>query len=78
MSTKNRNHKVVDNAFWKGNKSMPTYGTPKHVCAKRRVESFPAQGKVCSQAFDLDLNNLAQGHLGDVCQQEAYASSGPC
>jgi len=47
-----------------------------HLC-KRGVESFPTQRKVCSQTSETDLSNLAQGDSGDVCQQEAYASSGP-
>jgi hypothetical protein len=55
---------------------MPTYGTLKQVCAKRKVESFPIQGKVCNQNSDLDSSNLVQGHLRNLFQQEAYASSG--
>jgi hypothetical protein len=73
VSTKNWNHEVVDNVFWKGDKSMP-----KSVCAKRRVDSFLVQGKVCSQIFSVDSSNLAQGDLGDVCQQKAHVFGGLC
>jgi hypothetical protein len=77
MSTKNLNHKVVDNVFWRGGKSMLVDGTLEHIYVERRVESFPTQGKVCNQTSNVDSNNLAKGHLRDICQQEAYASNGP-
>jgi hypothetical protein len=48
MSTKNQNNEIASNVSWKGGKSMLADGTLERVCAKRRVESFPTQGKVCN------------------------------
>jgi hypothetical protein len=44
----NQNHKIVGDALYRSSKFMPTDGTPKCIYAKRKVESFLAQGKVCS------------------------------
>jgi hypothetical protein len=51
-------------------------GTLKCICAKIKVESFSAKGKICSQTSNVESNNLAQGDSRDVCQQEAYAFGG--
>jgi hypothetical protein len=51
-------------------------GTPKCICVERRVESFPIQGKVCSQSSNVNSSNLAQGDLRDICQQKVYAFGG--
>jgi hypothetical protein len=56
---------------------MPANGTPKCICAERKVESFLAQKKVCSQTSNNNSSNLAEGDSGDICQQEAYAFGGP-
>jgi hypothetical protein len=44
--------------------------------AKRGVESFLVQRKVCKQTFGANSSNLAQGDLKDVCQREAYGYDG--
>jgi hypothetical protein len=67
VSTANWNHKAINNVFWKGNESMPIDGTLECICAERRVESFPTEGKVCSQTFGVNSSNLAQKDSRDVC-----------
>ncbi len=46
---------------------MPIDGTLECICAERRVESFPTEGKVCSQTFGVNSSNLAQKDSRDVC-----------
>ncbi len=43
---------------------MPIDGTPKCICAKRGVESFPTQGKVCSRIPTLSQAIWLKGTWG--------------
>ncbi len=74
VSVANRNH----NALCKSDKPLHSNGSLECIHSKGRHESFTTQKEICHSTFDVDSNDLAQGDLWNICEQEAHAFGGPC